>query len=1251
MTTGKPFPSQPQVGLRHDEQVNEEYYDDRSEADDDVEKGKIKFPHKKLYGRDKELERLHELYQRMLVLGGKEEQKDESESDSESDAPQRPQMEDHTTPKKPRFMGQVIFLPGYAGTGKSSLVRQFIRQLEQQQQKPLSRANATTSGLPSVGTTISGSGVPRFISGKYDELFSSEPYSAIADGITKFFSSVINHDYQPYHPAQEKNDTLTDDGDKCVHDLAELRISLEEALGGYGTLLMEFIPNLSFLLDNEQGTETSKGGNINVSIHSSSSTGSKRGAPTSIRAGRRNSLTDGSGGAPGGSGVVKNVFHNLMKSLCTKEHPLVLFLDDLQWMDHGSMDLLGTLLSDSNLKYLFFIGSFRSNEVTDDDHPLSILMKDLESKRSNNTLERLELHDLSVDHTVEFIADTLGLEQDEVRPLAQAIQKKTLGNIFFTMQALEELVRRNGLYYDVMFFRWQWNLAKIQTENQLSAGVVAMVVSKMQSLPNSVRKILMVASYTKASVDLGTLLEIITGLQNSNGYSDISPTATGNRSRNSWGSMEDDEESKSSNVLEDLYDCLRKGVDEGLLTASSQMDPTVAEAKRAAPPSGKKLQISDATTVEYTFVHDRIQEAAQALLENKDERNFLRLNIAKTLERLSRTDRGKDWMLFTAAHTMNVLPWNIVDQDSPPGYLARVNLKAGKLAMGRSAFRQAVELFRCGVKCLENGLKDKKWSYSYALCLDMYNHVLETEYTVGNKEEAQAAVDQVLANAVRPHDKLCAQFHHIEILTSGKDRNFKDAILKGIEFLAEHGVILPSNPSEGRVVKERLKYRMVRGRRTLLDMLNIPRMDEDNQRIMRLVSQLSHSSLMAGQMHLCMIVNLTAMKLSWELGLNIHLPPMLAIYSSVLRRQGKLAEACHVADAAEQMLHQGGEGRDWVRGMVVTRGGSISMQVPYADCIDVCNTMHRVGVSCGDCQWGLSGGIQYCIMFFAAGAPVNALFEARMILCEEQCKSYGLSTSMVVTFRVFRQTLLNLHGKYMSNPTVLIGKALNEESALADFDGDTLQQAFRDISIMRMMLACIFTDERAMEEMIARFSKIPEYDLVVPRQHLKDAFVGLAALFLARRRKQQHSLSKQYLKLGRDKIQAFQKLVQIGSKNATPALLCLRAEEKPSKSNYDKAIRACSEAGMLHLEALIIEWYGLQELEKGEAYREVAEDYLSKALWIYQDWSATGKVSQMRQKHQFLKLSRKTAPAGKSFTDHWSGHFNELPDDSTNLSL
>ena len=183
------------------------------------------------------------------------------------------------------------------------------------------------------------------------------------------------------------------------------------------------------------------------------------------------------------------VFRNFLRVFEQMRHPLVLFLDDLQWSDPASLDLVKSLASENPPGALFFIGAYRSDEVS----PGSDLENFLEEiDKTGIRIQRIDLSPLGETEITQFVSETLKRSSDEAKDLAKLIQSKTGGNPFFVKFFLQTLSREN-MIYGRGEGEWEWNLNQI-LESQPTDNVAQLMSRNIQSFPKESQKILADAS-------------------------------------------------------------------------------------------------------------------------------------------------------------------------------------------------------------------------------------------------------------------------------------------------------------------------------------------------------------------------------------------------------------------------------------------------------------------------------------------------------------------------------------------------------------------------------------------------------------------------------------------------------------------------------------------------------------------------------------------------------------------------------------
>ncbi len=197
------------------------------------------------------------------------------------------------------------------------------------------------------------------------------------------------------------------------------------------------------------------------------------------------------------------VFQNFFRIFAAKEHPFILFLDDLQWVDAASLVLLGNLLRDPEIKHLFVIGAYRVNEVGP-SHRLSLMAEDI--RQYGHELITVDLPPLEASHVEELIADTFSCGPEKSRPLAGLIHERTEGNPFYVNQFLQTLYDEKMLVYDPAS-GWQWSLEEIG-RMRATDNVVDLMVGKIERLPAGTQEIVKLASCIGNTFDLETLLVV-----------------------------------------------------------------------------------------------------------------------------------------------------------------------------------------------------------------------------------------------------------------------------------------------------------------------------------------------------------------------------------------------------------------------------------------------------------------------------------------------------------------------------------------------------------------------------------------------------------------------------------------------------------------------------------------------------------------------------------------------------------------------
>ena len=281
-----------------------------------------------------------------------------------------------------------------------------------------------------------------FAEGKFGELQRGKPYSALVCALSALVRKLL----------AEPDEAL-----------AAWKGKLEAALGQNGQVIAELIPDLTHII------------------------GPQPALPLSEPAERQNRFS--------------LMFLRFIEVLSQPEHPLILFLDDLQWADCASLRLMELLLTAKEARSVLLIGAYRDNEV-DSAHPLMLMLEHL--AQQGVPLTRLSLSALGVGPVNQLLADTLRSSAEDTRPLAEVLLEKTGGNPFFLKEYLNSLHEEGMLSIERQTGRWQWDLLRIAKQG-ITDNVADLVVAKIQKLEPQSRELLKHAACLGNQLDVRTL--------------------------------------------------------------------------------------------------------------------------------------------------------------------------------------------------------------------------------------------------------------------------------------------------------------------------------------------------------------------------------------------------------------------------------------------------------------------------------------------------------------------------------------------------------------------------------------------------------------------------------------------------------------------------------------------------------------------------------------------------------------------------
>jgi predicted ATPase/serine phosphatase RsbU (regulator of sigma subunit) len=538
-----------------------------------------------------------------------------------------------------------------------------------------------------------------FLTGKYDQYNRNLPFSAIIQVFTNLIRLFLT---------------------ESPESIDAWKAKILDALGSNGKVVTDVIPELEFIIG-EQPAVAELGSQEN-------------------------------------SNRFYLVFQNFIRVFANFEHPLAIFLDDLQWADSASLGLIKNLMLDSSMQYLFLMLAYRDNE-TDSSHPFTVMLESM--RKEGVEIGSIYLNPLQKEHVNEMLRDSLFCKSEDVEPLAELVFQKTGGNPFFITELLKQLTKEDSITFDYDNGKWQWDLEKIKS-TRISENVVELLIGRIQKLSEKTQNILKLASCIGNNFELATLSLI----------------------NNAW--PQDTKKDLTETIKEELI----YPVGDNYRLVDS-MGTDIKDMRR---------NYETAKKIAYRFQHDRVQQASYELI-GESEKKALRLKIGRILLK----NEGWEENLFDIVNHLNIGS-ELITEEEEKKQLIELNLQAAKRAKISTAYKPALE-YLTQATIVISGIQSV-WEKYYDLAMSVYKELAEVEYLNGNFENSERFIDLILQYAKTPVEK--AEAHKIFIVQNILTANFTRALDALVEALKPLGVslsrenVLESLGNETKLLKERL---------------------------------------------------------------------------------------------------------------------------------------------------------------------------------------------------------------------------------------------------------------------------------------------------------------------------------------------------------------------------------------------------------------------------------------------------------------
>ncbi|AVH62122.1 ATP-binding sensor histidine kinase [Nostoc sp. 'Peltigera membranacea cyanobiont' N6] len=947
-----------------------------------------------------------------------------------------------------------------------------------------------------------------FIKGKYDQFNRSTPLSAFVQAFRDLMGQLLS-----------ESDTLLEQWQKKI--LA--------AVGENGQVLIEVIPELEQMI------------------------------------GKQPAITELSGGAA--QTRFNLLFQKFIQVFTTREHPLVMFLDDLQWADSASLNLLKLLMSQSDSGYLLIIGAYRDNEVFA-AHPLMLTIDEIE--KASSCVKTLTLVPLSQTDVNDLIADCLSCTTAQALPLTELVYQKAKGNPFFTTQFLKALHEDGLITFDWELGSWQCDVGQVRSL-ALTDDVVEFITQQLQKLPDITQNILKLAACIGNQFDLATLAIV--------------------------------SEKSQTQAASDLW----KALQEGFIIPTNEVYKFYQTEASAATIQTSTQKVD---TCVYKFLHDRVQQAAYCLIPDQ-QKQIAHLKIGQLL--LTHTPVAEqEEKLFEIVNQLNIGKSLIVDL-SEQIELAQLNLKAGKKARAATAYTAAFEYCTTGIASLAEDM----WQTQYDLTLALYETATETAYLIGNFQQMTQLATAIIEHSRNLLDTV--KVYEVQIQAAQAQHEFIEAVQIALKIVERLGTSFPEEPSQLDIAQAFEATKSILAGRQLVDLMTLPEIENPNKlAVIRILAAVSSAAFVVSPALLPFIV-LEQVNLSVQYGNTSFSAIGYAYYGLILCGMvGEIDFGYECAQLALLLLEHFNAKELKSRVYVGIYCSVWHWKEPLKNSLPFLREGYEVGLETGDLESSAICGFIYISYCWFMGKELSNLSRESAAFRDQlaHLNQEGLTSHLTV----FQQAILNMIGD-SAEPWQLSGDAFNREVIIPALQRSGDRTALYYFYASQLGLCYMFGKfELAVENAIAAENYIDGATglFIVPLCYTYDSLAHLAIYAQVCEAEQQDILQR--VAKNQEKMK---KWAEHAPENYLHKFYLVEAEREQVQGNKaeaidlsDRAIALAKKHGYIQEEALANELAAKFYLDWGK--ERIAQEYMTQAYYGYARWGAKAKVADLEKRYPLL---------------------------------
>ncbi len=612
-----------------------------------------------------------------------------------------------------------------------------------------------------------------FIKGKFDRVTRDKAFSGFVDALRDFLEQLLLGD---------------------AERLEQSKARILEAVGNSGQVLEEIIPELDLIIGPQPPVPALSG----------------------TAAQYRFNL----------------VLQKLIGALPVPEHPLVIFLDEMEWADPASLELLRLLMNDKSVHDLLLVGAYRDDEAGS-THALSRTVREIVN--GGGPLETIALEPLSMSSMNQLLADALGCSAEMASPLTNLVYRITQGNPLFSNELVRALYTEGLITFDGKSNSWNCDITRA-TALSLSEDVVEFLAMRIAQLPSFTQEVLKLAACMGNTFSLETLAVI-------NGIS-----------------------------IAEVVNALHPAVQAGIVLQQNEPAGYILDDCGSGMPSAAHA----APLALHGFLHDRLRQAAYSLIPDESKRT-LHLRIARILlQNIPEKEiEEKIYEIVTQAN----LGFDAIESTEERLRFAELNRMAGKKAKAAFAYLAARDYFSVARKLLPRNC----WSSQYEFTLNLYESLIEVAGLTGDFRTVDELVKDAFENAKSPLDQVnIFDCQCRALIAQGR---FSETIHSGFQILNALGMHYPLAPDAAEIEAALSEAKSAHSGKDVSDLQNLPAMTDPKTLAITRILWILSPACFFGSPSLFTYLGLKHVALAIQYGNTPRSPAAYATYGQILCRE------------------------------------------------------------------------------------------------------------------------------------------------------------------------------------------------------------------------------------------------------------------------------------------------------------------------------------------------------------------------------